>query len=227
MVTNEILRKNAREQLGNHIFKEKWLTMLVVCVLSSMIVNAATTLFGEMSVFAMLPALLRGDSLQTIKVGSGISLFSTVVTLVLTGPFTYGLAKIMLANVEGDKWGIANLFDGFRECFVKSMLLGFLQSLFIALWSLLFFIPGLVKSYSYALAFYVQRNDKELEAIDCINESKRLMQGHKWQLFCLDLSFIGWYLLGALCFGVGVYFVLPYHEMARANFYEALIAENE
>ena len=52
------------------------------------------------------------------------------------------------------------------------------------------------------------------------------MDGHKWQLFCLDLSFIGWYFVGALCLGLGTLFVVPYHEMARANFYEALKAEN-
>ena len=50
------------------------------------------------------------------------------------------------------------------------------------------------------------------------------MKGYKGKLFCLDLSFIGWYILGALCLGVGVLFVMPYHETARANFYEALKA---
>ena len=54
-----------------------------------------------------------------------------------------------------------------------------------------------------------------------------MMDGHKWQLFCLDFSFLGWYIVGALCFGIGVFFVAPYHQMARANFYEALKAEQQ
>lgn len=93
-------------------------------------------------------------------------------------------------------------------------------------WTLLLIIPGIVKSYSYAMAFYIkQEHGKNIEAIDAISESRRMMDGYKWQLFCLDFSFLGWYILGILCLGVGVLFVTPYHEVARANFFEALKAE--
>ena len=76
------------------------------------------------------------------------------------------------------------------------------------------------------MAFYVRQDPAyaHLEASDCITESRRMMDGYKWQLFCLDLRFVGWYLLGALCFGVGILFVFPYHMVARANFYDALKA---
>ena len=62
-------------------------------------------------------------------------------------------------------------------------------------------------------------------ANDCITQSREMMNGYKWKLFCLDFSFIGWYLLGALCLGVGTIFVVPYHQMARTNFYLALKSE--
>ena len=102
-----------------------------------------------------------------------------------------------------------------------------LQTVLIFLWSLLFVIPGLVKSYSYALAYYLQQEPggAEREPADILNESRRMMNGYKWQLFCLDFSFIGWYILGALCFGIGTFFVVPYHQQARANFYLARVAE--
>ena len=227
MVENTILKRNARAQLGNEIFKEKWLMMLLACAIPSLIISAAGNLFGGFAITSSITnAIINGD-METFFTSMGTSsLLSSVVTIVLTGPLTYGLVKVLLAQVESEKWSLANLFDGFKECFTKSFLLGLLQSLFIFLWSMLFFIPGIVKSYSYALAFYIQRDDNTKESVDCITESRRMMDGHKWQLFCLDLSFLGWYIVGALCFGIGVYFVTPYHEMARANFYEALKAEN-
>ena len=52
-----------------------------------------------------------------------------------------------------------------------------------------------------------------------MNKSKEMTKGHKWDLFVLDLSFIGWYLVGLLCLGIGTYWVVPYHQMAKANFY--------
>ena len=52
------------------------------------------------------------------------------------------------------------------------------------------------------------------------------MKGHKWELFKLDISFLGWYIVGALCLGVGILFVLPYHELARTNFFKQIMTEN-
>ena len=94
---------------------------------------------------------------------------------------------------------------------------------------MLFIIPGIIKSYSYALTYYLQQEPENIhrEPVDLITQSREWMDGYKWKLFCLDLSFIGWYLLGILCLGVGVLFVTPYHQMARANFYLNLRAEKE
>ncbi len=224
MVDNRILKQNARAQLGGEIFKEKWLTMLVACAIPTLAMSLITSLLGGGSLFDLV-FLLEGDYQAYYNSLNTSALLVELATLIVIGPFYYGIAKVTLAQVENDKWNILNVFDGFKENFFKSFLLGALQMLFIALWSLLFIIPGIVKSYSYALAFYIQRDKKDQEPVDCISESRYLMKGHKWQLFCLDMSFIGWYIVGALCLGIGTYFVVPYHNMARANFYEALIAE--
>ena len=102
-----------------------------------------------------------------------------------------------------------------------------MQSIFIALWSLLLVVPGIVKAYSYSMSYYIQQEDKSKDWKACLDESRQMMDGYKGRLFCLDLSFIGWYIVGALCFGVGTLFVAPYHRMARANFFMALSAERE
>ena len=77
------------------------------------------------------------------------------------------------------------------------------------------------------MAPYILQDDPTKEWKQCLDESQAMMKGNKWQLFCLDFSFIGWMLLGALCCGVGVLFVYPYQLAARANFYMALKAMNE
>ena len=195
MVSNQLLRANARQQLGGGIFKTQWLMFLVVMVIYSVLLSAVSSF--------------------TYGIGS----------MLLMGVLNYGIARVTLAKIRfGNDIKIGDLFCGFSECLGDSLLLGLLSNIFIALWSMLFVIPGLVKSYSYAMAPFIQHDSDNKNWKDCIDRSREMMNGHKWQLFCLDLSFIGWYLLGSLCFGFGVLFVVPYHYMARSNFYEALKA---
>lgn len=148
-----------------------------------------------------------------------------IVILITTGPLVYGASRAAVECVEGDEWDYFHLFKGFSECFGSSVLLAVLQAAFLILWALVFIVPGFIKLYAYSMAFFIQQEHKEMEPVDCITESRCMMDGYKWQLFRLDLSFLGWYLVGLLCFGVGIFFIFPYHHQARANFYEALKAE--
>ena len=157
----------------------------------------------------------------------GVASYTVIGAILLTGPMEYGLCRILTATARGKKdIDFARLFDAFKEDFGNVVLLGFLKELFIALWSLLFIIPGIVKSYSYAMAAFIQQDAEDKNWKKSIDQSRAMMDGQKLKLFCLDLSFIGWYILGALCFGVGVFFVMPYHEQARAEFYEDLKKQN-
>ena len=193
MVQNDVLRKNARAQLGGNIFANVWLMVLAVCIVNSAILNFAGT-----------------------------------VAIILIGPMAYGIARITTQLVCGkSKIDIADLFKGFTEDFTNTLLLGLLQSLFTVLWALLFVVPGIIKAYSYSMATYIQQDQPNKDWKFCLNESISWMEGHKWQLFCLDFSFIGWFIVGFLCCFVGVIFVEPYVLMARANFYMALKAMNE
>lgn len=197
MVENYVLRQKARKQLGDGIFKTPWLLMLVVCLIYSAITS----------------------------VGGAIPTVGSIAVLILTGPLNWGLVYTTLACARGEKWGVESLFEKFGDNFGNKIALGIVQAIFIILWTLLFIIPGLVKMYAYSMSWYIYKDHPELGATECITASRQMMDGYKMQLFLLDLSFIGWYLLGALCFGVGVLFVVPYHEVARANFYQELCAQ--
>ena len=109
--------------------------------------------------------------------------------------------------------------DGFQH-FLKIIGLNIVSGIFVFLWSLLFVIPGIVASYRYRQALYLLLDHPEMGIMECIRESKRLMRGHKAELFVLDLSFIGWALLAIIPF-VSVY-TLPYAESAYALYYDHL-----
>ena len=74
------------------------------------------------------------------------------------------------------------------------------------------------------MALYLIMDDPDLDAFNAISRSEAMMKGHKLELFCLDLSFFGWYLLGIVTFGIAVLYAQPYHMAARAAFYENLKA---
>ena len=145
------------------------------------------------------------------------------VSFFLIGVLNVGLYTVTLNGIRQKKWEIPTMFIGFKN-FLKTFVLYFLQSLYLLLWGFLV-IPAIVKRYSYAMAYYIHIDNPELGANDCITISRKMMNGHKWQLFCLDCSFIGWYILGALCFGFGIPFVDAYRTTAYSNFYLALKAE--
>lgn len=100
----------------------------------------------------------------------------------------------------------------------------FLRGLFIALWTLLFIIPGVVKAYQYRLVPYLLAEDPGMNWKEALETSKDIMDGQKWNTFVLDLSFIGWFLLSGITFGiVGIFWVNPYYYQTRAQLYLALI----
>ena len=159
----------------------------------------------------------------TIAIFCGGILLSGIGALILSGPMTYGVAYVFLKQSrDGQPMNVADVFRGFPEDFGGTLLLGLLSSLFTFLWGLLLVVPGIVKAYSYSQAFFVKVDRPEYDWRACMDESIQLMDGHKMDLFMLDLSFLGWYIVGALCIGVGTLWVYPYHMAARTKFYEEL-----
>lgn len=198
-------RRDAREVLDHKIFGNKWLYALLVCLVASAILSFVSAITYPIS-----------------PIVGGI--VGTIIVVLVSGPISYGLISVFLRLVrkEDDKADLMHLFDGFKEKLSESFVTQLLMELYVFLWSLLLLIPGIIKSYSYAAAMYLVR-EKGLTGNEAITESRRIMNGNKWRAFCLDLSFIGWYIVGMLCLGVGVLWVLPYHEAAKAQFFDELV----
>ena len=187
-------RRDARETLGHDIFGPKWMYALLIILVDGLLVGALSA------------------------IGAGI------LGILISGPLSYGLIAVFLriTRNEDEKANIEHLFDGFKEKFGESFVTSLLVFIFTFLWSLLLIIPGIIKSYAYSASMYLVR-ERNLEGTDAITESRKLMNGNKWRLFCLDLSFIGWYILGMICFGVGVLWVETYHTAARTHFFEDIL----
>lgn len=175
--------------------------------------------WGTMIVIALIVALISGACGSTAVIGIG-----AVVLLLIEGPLALGSAIANLKLVRKEGVQISNVFDGFKN-FMSAFVLALLNGIFVFLWSLLFIIPGIIKSYSYSMGMYILADNPAMEADAARKKSMEMMRGNKWRLFCLDCSFIGWWLLCILTFGALSLLVVPYHDAARAEFYRNLIAE--
>ncbi len=107
---------------------------------------------------------------------------------------------------------------------VKTM---FLRSLFTYLWTLLLIIPGIIKYYSYRMVPYILAQNPDADSFEAIAMSKEMTDGHKMDMFVMDLSFIGWFILGGLLFGIGTILVMPYYNATYAELYYTLKGEEE
>ena len=143
------------------------------------------------------------------------------VSIIVTPAFALSTVRIYLMVVRGGTPEVKNCFDGFDD-FFSAFKVTLLVGIYTFLWSLLFIIPGIVKGYSYSMALYVLADNKGKSARECIAESKAMMEGHKMELFVLDLSFIGWYLLCTLTCGLASLYVAPLLNATHANVYETI-----
>jgi len=194
-MTRQQMKAMAKAQLGNQIFGNTWLIAVGVITIQTAI-----------SYFV-----------------NAIPVAGQVASLLVMGPIAYGVASMFLKQTRtGEKMDIGDIFNGFKDDFSNTFLIGLMTMIFTFLWSLLFIIPGIIKSYSYSMAVYLKVDHPDYDWKQCIDESQRMMQGHKWELFVLDLSFIGWLFVGACCCGVGTLWVNAYMAAAHSQFYENL-----
>lgn len=146
--------------------------------------------------------------------------FNSIASLILSGPLMYGMISVDQTVNYGSMFvPVSDLFTGFKK-FGKTFIIHLLVSIFTFLWTLLFIIPGIIKSISYSMAMYVYHDNPTLSPKQCIDKSKVMMDGHKWDYFCLILSYIGWILLSILTLGILFLWVLPKMQQSIYIFYQ-------
>ncbi|MCI7378725.1 MAG: DUF975 family protein [Bacteroidales bacterium] len=215
MQLNSELRAQARERLEG-----KWGTFVLMTFLLY-VIQALLQIPGSVG------DLFKVLSPENALTSESLSTLSVLLTL-LALPLSWGLTVSLLRNHREESVDLENLFDGFRGGrYTRVFCALFLVNLFTFLWTLLLIIPGIIKAFSYALTPYIIMDEPELTAKQAIARSCEIMQGRRWKLFCLYLSFIGWGILCLLTFGIGFLWLVPYMNASIAAFYEDARAEYE
>ncbi len=162
------------------------------------------------------------DIFSTVAVNIGIIMVAVIVMLIVSlvlGSFVgVGYAKFNLNLVDKKNVAFETLFEYFSY-WKTTMVSKLLRALYVFFWSLLFVIPGIVAGFSYAMTDYILAENPYMTASEAIEQSKAMMYGNRFRLFCLQLSFIGWDILATLTFGIGYLFLTPYKQAAFAAFY--------
>lgn len=147
------------------------------------------------------------------------ALVMAVVYFILGSVVGVGYSRFNLDLVDRQKEPEIGTLFGYFKHWKTTAAASFLQGLYVFLWSLLFIIPGIIAGYSYAMTNYILAENPELTASEAIEQSKQMMSGNRFRLFCLQFSFIGWDLLCALTLGIGTLWLRPYKQAAEAAFY--------
>ena len=168
-------------------------------------------------------ALQYAETMQPPAAAYAINLLLSLVS----GIIAAGFVIFLLNTIRNRQPCFGNLFDGFG-IWSKVILLNLLEGLLIGLWGLLLVVPGVIAYYRYSQAIYILIDDPKKSPVQCLRESKAMMNGHKSELFTLDLSMIGWYLLGLIPYlgYLAQIWTVPYIGMVRALYYEKLLGSN-
>lgn len=229
MWSNSTLKKRAKVILS----KSYWIAFLV-CLLSGIITGGINLGFnfggGDRNIFR------SGSVYSTFEDPLFWSVFLAIIGFAVTigltiglayaffvaNPILVGKAKFFLSNRKGN-CDFVNLFSSFKKGRYINIVKGMAwRYLFTFLWFLLFIIPGIIKSYAYSMTPYILADNPKISYGRALKLSMKMTDGYKGDIFVLQLSFIGWYLLGIICCGIGVLFVSPYYQAAMAEMYGKL-----
>ena len=151
-----------------------------------------------------------------------------IITILLL-PMWWGFKVTFLANhrkTDGDPFDITHLFDGYRD-FVRIFCSMLLLYLIICIGLCLLIIPGIWAMLAFGITPYILRDYPDLKNQHAMRLSREMMAGHKWELFVLWLSFIGWFILSLFTLGIGFFWLCPYIQSSIANFYEEVKRDYE
>lgn len=146
------------------------------------------------------------------------SIFGILYTIFIGNVIVVGKSRYFIKNHDVNP-EFGEIFSGFKGNYLNVVKIMFLMNLKILLWLFLFIVPGFIKAYEYSMIPYLLAENPNITTDEAFSLSKQMTTGQKMDLFVLDLSFLGWIILGLICCGIGILFVLPYPEATNAEVY--------
>ena len=176
--------------------------------------SAKTQIKGKIGILFAMFLIMFGVSIAS----SFVPVLGSIANLLVNAAFSLGGAWVFLRIAKGEAVSVGNIFYGFEDLWtaIKAQ---FFVGLFISLWLLLLIIPGIIKAYSYSMTYFILAENKGMSVLEAITLSRKMMNGHKMDLFLLCLSFIGWFILVVITFGIAGIWVYPYFYATLTNFY--------
>jgi uncharacterized membrane protein len=164
-----------------------------------------------------------GGPMVVVVIYMLISGVSSVVSWLIMGPLTLGYTAFFMKIARREDPDMEVLFKGINH-FLESFLAYIFMSVFVALWSLLLIVPGIIAAISYSLTYFIMNDKPGISALDAITKSKIMMQGSKSKLFILYVSYLPWFILVGLTLGIAGLWVIPRVQTAVSLFYEDIKA---
>ena len=201
---------------------------------------AITIIVGAISCLFALPewtslikngyfsALVNGDyysALDATQTASSASYISSIISMVASAILEVAVIGVYIKMSRSpEPVSFSDFLEGFNN-WARAILGVLWQTLWTLLWTLLFIIPGIIKGYAYSQMFYIIAEYKDVSVTKAMRISIEITKGHKWDLFVMQLSFIGWALLAPFTLGILYFWLIPYMNMTYVNAYHALMKE--
>ena len=207
--------------------KKRWgvpILMTVFTLVISMLFQVPSLSKGlqiDYSGMSILDALTMYSAATTTGTATLLTWIQSFILLVIDMAVISVYIKM---SHSPDPVTFGNFIEGFST-WLKAILIGLWQGLFIVLWTFLLIIPGLIKAYAYSQMVFIACEYPNVSVPKLMKISKEITKGHKWDLFVLDLSFIGWFFVSFITCGLAGLYVTPYYQMTKVNAYHALMKE--
>lgn len=200
--TRADIKSRAKESL-----KGKYWPAVGVSLLASLIASI-TTAISELMAYSENSAVAA----LAVIVTCAVSLFVVI-------PVSLGITRYFILLAKGGSPAVDELFYLYKHNLGTAVVTVLLEGIYIFLWSLLFLVPGIIKTYSYFMIEYMVAENPGMDRKRAFEITKATMAGDKWKAFVLGLSFIGWILLCGITFGIGFIFLSPYISATMSHYY--------
>ena len=160
-------------------------------------------------------------------VGEFISFAASLFISMITPIFTVGIYLMIKSRLKGETVSFSDSIKDIKPKWSNFFTTYIMTSVYVSLWSLLFIIPGIIKTYSYSQALYIQADNPDMHWKECIRKSREMMDGHKWELFMLHFSLIGWVFLFVVTCSIAMIWFVPYLATISAKYHMYLTNQKD
>ncbi len=228
MVESAVLKRRAKQALSGH-----WGSAVLVTFVAELLGgigggggSTSTEIDSESLRILIEEFPWMRDAINIFLTLAPFLLMYGLFIFIIGGMVMLGYRQYCVKLCLGVDASVGELFVH-KNQLVKAVALNLVMGLMIALWTLLFVIPGIVATYRYAMAPYIMAENPDIGIMEAIEESKQMMNGHKMDLFWLHLSFLGWAFLCVFTLGIGALWLNPYMNVTEAEFYLELTGRGQ